>query len=63
LNALAPSVPALGWARPLSPFRWYLVPDPLTTGLHAANVAVLLGIAGICVAAAFWTFGRRDLAS
>jgi hypothetical protein len=24
---------------------------------------VLLGIAGICVAAAFWTFGRRDLAS
>jgi ABC-2 type transport system permease protein len=63
VNALASSVPALGWTRPLSPFRWYLEPDPLTTGLHPANVAVLLGIAVVCTGAAFWTFGRRDLSS
>ena len=34
LNVLAPTVSALAWTRPASPFRWYLEPDPLTTGLH-----------------------------
>jgi ABC-2 type transport system permease protein len=63
LNALAPSVPALRWTRPLSPFRWYIEPDPLTTGLHPANLLVLLGITAVCVAGAFWSFRRRDLAS
>ena len=63
LNVLAPAVSSLAWARPLSPFRWYLEPDPLTTGLHLANVAVLLGIVAVCVALAFWSFRRRDLAA
>ena len=63
LNALAPSVSALGWTRPLSPFRWYLDPDPLTTGLHAANVAVLLGITVVGMALSLLTYQRRDLAS
>ena len=63
LNAVAPSVPALGWARALSPFRWYLDPDPLRTGLRAANMAVLIGIAAVCMVAAFWSFRRRDLAA
>jgi ABC-2 type transport system permease protein len=63
LNAVAPSVSALGWARPLSPFRWYLDPDPLTTGLHAANIAVLAGITAVCVLTAAWSFRRRDLAA
>jgi ABC-2 type transport system permease protein len=63
LNVLAPSVSALGWTRPLSPFRWYLEPDPLTAGLHPANVAVLLGITAICLVVAIVTFRRRDLAA
>jgi ABC-2 type transport system permease protein len=63
LNVLAPSVSSLRWSRPLSPFRWYLEPDPLTSGLHAANVAVLLGITAVCTAFAFWSFRRRDLAA
>lgn len=63
LNVLAPSVTSLHWARPLSPFRWYLSPDPLTTGLHPANVAVLLGITVVSTAFAFWSFRRRDLAA
>jgi ABC-2 type transport system permease protein len=63
LNVLAPSVASLSWTRPLSPFRWYLEPDPLTTGLHPANVAVLLGITIVCTALAFWSFRRRDLAA
>jgi ABC-2 type transport system permease protein len=63
VNAVAPSVSWLGWARPLSPFRWYLEPDPLTTGLHPANAAVLLGVTAVCAVAAFWTFRRRDLSA
>jgi ABC-2 type transport system permease protein len=63
LNAVAPSVPSLRWARALSPFRWYLEPDPLTTGLHATNIVVLVGIAAVCLVAAFGTFRRRDLAA
>jgi ABC-2 type transport system permease protein len=61
LNVLAPSVPALRWARPLSPFRWYLDPDPLLSGIRAENVAVLVAIAAVAVAVAAVTFQRRDL--
>jgi beta-exotoxin I transport system permease protein len=63
LNVLAPSVSSLEWSRPLSPFRWYLAPDPLTTGLHAANVTVLIAITTVSTAFAFWSFRRRDLAA
>jgi ABC-2 type transport system permease protein len=63
LNVLAPSVSALAWTRPLSPFRWYLDPDPLTTGLHAANIAVLLSIAAVGLAIGVVTLRRRDLAA
>lgn len=61
VNALAPSVRVLEPLRPLSPFRWYLDPDPLTSGLHVANVAVLGGIAIVCYAIALVAFERRDL--
>ena len=63
LNVLAPTVSALAWTRPASPFRWYLEPDPLTTGLHPLNMAVLLGIAVVCMAVAVGTFRRRDVAA
>ncbi|HTG48635.1 MAG TPA: ABC transporter permease subunit [Actinomycetota bacterium] len=63
LNAVAPTVSALEPLRPLSPFRWYLEPDPLVTGFHPANAAVLLGIAAVGYAIAFVGFTRRDLAA
>ncbi len=63
LNAIAPSVSGLSWARPLSPFRWYLEPDPLVTGIHAQNVLVLAVIAAVCLVVAVWAFRRRDLAA
>ena len=63
VNALGPSVSWLGWAWPLSPFRWYLDPDPLTTGLHTANVLVLLAITAVCTGFALWSFRRRDLSA
>ena len=61
LNVLAPAVDALGPLRPLSPFRWYLQPDPLVSGVTEVNVAVLLGITAVAFAAAWVTFERRDL--
>jgi beta-exotoxin I transport system permease protein len=63
LNAVAPSVSGLTWARPLSPFRWYFEPDPLLTGVHPANVLALLAASAIFVVVAFWAFDRRDLAA
>jgi beta-exotoxin I transport system permease protein len=63
LNVLAPSVASIAWMRPASPFRWYLDPDPLTTGIHPVNVGVLLAVTVVCTAAAFWSFRRRDLAA
>ena len=63
LNAIAPTVSGLSWARPLSPFRWYLEPDPLVTGIHGTNVLVLAALAAVCLLGAVWAFGRRDLAA
>lgn len=63
VNALAPSVSWLEPVRPLSPIRWYMEPDPLLTGLHPANVAVLLGATALLYAVAHAAFLRRDLAS
>jgi ABC-2 type transport system permease protein len=61
LNVLAPAVDALAPLRPLSPFRWYLEPDPLIDGVAAANVIVLVAITALAYAAAWFSFERRDL--
>jgi ABC-2 type transport system permease protein len=61
VNLFGLTVSALEPFRPLSPFRWALAPDPLTTGLHPANVAVLLGIALVATALAVVAFERRDV--
>ncbi len=61
LNVLASGVHALAPLRPVSPFRWYLEPDPLVVGLRALNVAVLAGVTIVALAAAWLAFDRRDL--
>jgi hypothetical protein len=61
VNALAAQVSGLDPMRPLSPFRWYLDPDPLTTPLRPVNVLVLIGIAAVAFVAALVAFDRRDL--
>ena len=63
VNVLAPAVKALRPLRPLSPFRWYLDPDPLVHGVHAANVVVLVAITIVGLVVALLTFERRDLAA
>lgn len=61
LNVLATAERSIAPLRPLSPFRWYLEPDPLTTGVSATNVLVLLAITAIAYLGAWLTFERRDL--
>ena len=63
LNAIAPTISGLSWAQALSPFRWYLEPDPLVTGIHTENALVLAAVALVCLVVAVWTFRRRDLAA
>lgn len=61
LNVLASAVPGLASLRPLSPFRWYLEPDPLLHGVSVSNVVVLVGVTAVAYALAWWSFERRDL--
>jgi beta-exotoxin I transport system permease protein len=63
VNALAAQVSGLRVLRPLSPFRWYLEPDPLTHAVDPVNVLVLVGIAVVGFAVALVAFDRRDLAA
>jgi ABC-2 type transport system permease protein len=48
------------WAM-LSPFRYYLGSDPLMTGMHWGDAAILGAISVVLIAASFWLFQRRDL--
>jgi ABC-2 type transport system permease protein len=61
VNVLAQVVDALSPLRPLSPFRWYLDPDPLLHGVGAANVVVLCAITAAAYGAAWRSLERRDL--
>lgn len=62
INSLAPVVEALEPYRQISPFYHYIGRDPLVNGLDLGNVAVLLGLTGICLVVALLAFERRDLA-
>jgi ABC-2 type transport system permease protein len=61
LNVLASAVRGLAPLRPLSPFRWYLEPDPLRFGVRGWNVLVLVAVTTVAYALAWWSFERRDL--
>lgn len=61
VNLFGPVVDALRPLRPLSLFRWYLDPDPLTTGLHAAPVLVLVAVTVAATLAGLVLFERRDV--
>ncbi len=60
-NVLAQGVEQLSPLRPLSPFRWYLEPDPLVHGINAASMGVLAAITVVAYSAAWVSFERRDL--
>jgi ABC-2 type transport system permease protein len=61
VNALATLVGWLEPVRPLSPFFQYNAHDPLRTGLSGVALAVTILSTAALVAAATWTFRRRDV--
>ena len=52
----------MGWARDLSPFRFYSGGRPLVNGLQAADLAVLVAVTVLVVALGTALFNRRDVA-
>jgi len=62
VNALAPLVEGLDWARQLSPFYYYSAARPLVSGLAPGDLAVLVVVAVVLAAAGAVAFERRDVA-
>lgn len=59
--AIGGSVDVLARALPLSAFRWFAEPQPLSEGTQLVNVLVLVAIAAAAYAVAHVTLQRRDL--
>lgn len=60
LDAIGPAIDA-GWMTAVSPFSWYLEPNPLAEGFDAGGLALLAVVPIVAAAAALATFDRRDL--
>lgn len=61
VHAMAGMVDWLEMWKPLTPFRWYLEPDPLRVGLSLPSMAVFFGASAVFVLIAFVGFERRDV--
>ena len=49
-------------SRYASPFYYYIGADPLANGISIAHASVLVGLTAVLLAAAIYTFERRELA-
>jgi ABC-2 type transport system permease protein len=63
LDLLVPAIDAISWLQRLSPFHYYLQPEPMMNGLGVGGSAVLAAISAVAFAAAIVLFERRDLAA
>lgn len=63
LDLLVPAIDAIAWLQQLSPFHYYLQPEPMMNGIGWGGSAVLAGIAAVAFGAALVLFERRDLAA
>jgi ABC-2 type transport system permease protein len=61
VNGFAPAVGGLDWLKYVTTFHWYEGSDPITTGVHPADLAVLAAATAVLLAAALAGFARRDL--
>jgi hypothetical protein len=60
LDAIGPLVGA-DWMTAVSPFSWYIEPNPLAEGFHAGHIAMLAALAIAAAAIALPAFDRRDV--
>jgi ABC-2 type transport system permease protein len=63
VDLLAPQVEGVRWLETLSPFHYYLGPNPLVNGLPARSAALLVGLIAAFAIAAVAAFDRRDVAA
>jgi len=62
-DLLTPAIESIEWLQYLSPFHYYLDPEPMMRGLGLFGSAVLAGISVVALAYALFAFERRDLAA
>jgi ABC-2 type transport system permease protein len=60
LDAIGPTIDA-GWMTAVSPFSWFLEPNPLAHGLDLTSIALLAALPLVAAAVGLATFNRRDL--
>jgi len=63
IDLLTPAIESLKWLQYLSPFHYYLDPEPMMSGLWIFGSLVLAGIALVALTFALFAFDRRDLAA
>jgi len=63
VDLLTPAIESIEWLQYLSPFHYYLDPEPMMRGLGLFGSAVLAGISVVALAYALVAFERRDLAA
>jgi len=63
VNGFATLVEALQPLRTVSPFHWFLGPDPLANGFDGPSLAKMTITTLVLVAVAVWGFNRRDVAT
>lgn len=61
INGLAPLISELEWMQRFTPFFWFLETEPLDAGVGPELVVLAVTIA-VFLAAALWSFDRRDVA-
>lgn len=63
VDLLVPAIDEIAWLQKLSPFHWYMAPEPMMNGFDVPSLLVLGAIAVAGFAVALLTFERRDLAA
>lgn len=61
-QVLAALADPLEWMRVVSPWYWFLEPNPLVNAPTWLSLAMPLGLTAVLVAIGVWAFDRRDLA-
>lgn len=60
-DALGPMVEGFSWLTSISPWSWYLAPDPIASGLEAGGVLLLVALTVVAAVAGLARYDRRDL--
>jgi ABC-2 type transport system permease protein len=63
VDLLVPAIDQIAWLQKLSPFHWYMDPEPMMNGFDVPSLLVLGGIAAAGFVVALLAFERRDLAA